>query len=114
MAEEDVPQNAKARGQELIAGMQTLSHEHPWIGDVRGMGLMLAMELVEDPGTKEPSPRRTKALLEAAKQEGLLVGFSGLFDHVVRVAPSLLVTAQESQEALERLGRACARVTEQG
>ena len=112
MAEEDVPQNAEARGRELTAGMQALSREHPWIGDVRGMGLILAMELVEDPATKKPSPLRTKALLEAAKAEGLLLGVSGLYDNVVRVAPSLLVTADESQEALDRLGRACARVTE--
>ncbi len=111
MAEENAPQNAKDRGRELVAGMEALAGEHPWIGEVRGKGLILAMELVEDPATKKHSPQRAKALLEAAKVEGLLLGLSGLFDNVVRVAPSLLVTADESQEALDRLGRACALVS---
>jgi 4-aminobutyrate aminotransferase-like enzyme len=111
MAEENAPQNAEDRGRELVAGMEALAGEHPWIGEVRGKGLILAMELVEDPATKKHSPQRAKALLEAAKVEGLLLGLSGLFDNVVRVAPSLLVTADESQEALDRLGRACALVS---
>jgi 4-aminobutyrate aminotransferase-like enzyme len=110
MVEEDVPTNAAARGRELREGLEALSRAHPWIGDVRGMGLMQAMELVEDPGTKEPSPSRAAALMEATKAEGLLVGLGGLYGNVVRIGPSLLITQAEMAEAIERLGRACARV----
>ncbi len=74
------------------------------------MGLMQALELVVDPDSKKPDGARGKALLEAAKAEGLLVGLAGLNGHVVRVAPSMLITEDEIAESLDRLGRACARV----
>lgn len=111
LAENDAPGNSAARGHQLTAGMVQLQRQHAWIGEVRGMGLMQAMELVEDPETKEPSAARTTALLEACKSEGLLLGMSGFYSNVVRLAPSLLVTEEETREALERLGRACARVS---
>ena len=75
------------------------------------MGIMIGIELVEDPATKEPSPGRAKALLEAAKTEGVLVGLSGMFDNVIRIAPSLLITAEESREGITRLARAFAAVS---
>ena len=83
---------------------------YDWIGDVRGMGLMQALELVQDRSTKEPAPQRAKALLEAAKDEGLLVGIGGLDGQVIRIGPSLLITEAELAEGLDRLGRACERV----
>jgi 4-aminobutyrate aminotransferase-like enzyme len=110
MVEEDVPSNAFARGQQLRAGLEALSRSHPWIGDVRGMGLMQAIELVEDPATKEPSPAKAKAVMEATKAEGLLLGVGGLYGNVVRAGPSLLITETEMAEALERLERACERI----
>jgi len=110
MVEEDVPSNAAVRGQQLRDGLEALSRRYPWIGDVRGMGLMQAMELVEDPATKEASPGKAKALMEATKAEGLLLGLGGLYGNVVRIGPSLLVTEAEMTEALERLDRACAKV----
>jgi 4-aminobutyrate aminotransferase-like enzyme len=74
------------------------------------MGLMQALELVDDRRTKAPSPTRAKRLLEATKAEGVLVGVGGLHNHVIRMGPSLLITAEEVDDALDRLGRACARV----
>ena len=53
MVDEDVPANAEARGGELRAGLLALQQVHPWIGDVRGMGLMQAMEIVEEPVRQE-------------------------------------------------------------
>ena len=110
MVRENVPARAAERGTQLRAGMDELAESHAWIGEVRGMGLMQAMELVEDRTTKAPSPRRARALLEAAKEEGLLVGAGGLNGHVIRIGPSLLITEEEVAEALARLQRACARV----
>ncbi len=110
MVREDVPSRAAARGEQLRAGLESLQHEHSWIGDVRGMGLMQALELVEDPHTKEPSPSKAKQLMEATKEERLLIGVGGLHGHVVRIGPSLLITEDEMAEGLERLGRACNRV----
>ncbi len=74
------------------------------------MGLMQALELVEDPHTKEPSPKKGKLLLEATKEEGLLLGVGGLHGNVIRMGPSMLISEDEIAEGLERLRRACARV----
>jgi len=110
MVEEDVRQRAQERGAQLYAGLMELYARFRWIGDIRGMGLMQAMELVEDPDTKEPSPQKTKQLMEAAKAEGLLIGVGGLHGHVIRLGPSLLITEAEMDEGLEHLERACHRV----
>ena len=110
MQRENVPARAVGLGRILRAGLERLAQQFPWIGDVRGMGLMQAMELVEDPKTREPSPKRAAALLESAKQERLLIGTGGLFGHVMRIAPQLLMTEAELADGLERLERACKRV----
>ena len=78
------------------------------------MGLMWALEIVEDPHTKEPAPQMAKAFLEAAKEEGLLIGIGGLQGHVLRIGPSLLITEAEVAEGLDRLRRACERVDHVG
>ncbi|MBM4184453.1 MAG: aspartate aminotransferase family protein [Gemmatimonadetes bacterium] len=109
LREERAPTNAAARGAELWAGLLGLQKRHPWIGDVRGMGLMQAMEIVRDPKTKEPDAKRTSKLMEAAREERLLIGSGGLFGNVVRIGPSLLITADEIGEGVEKLGRACRR-----
>ena len=110
MREERVYYNAEERGRELCAGLMELQKKHPWIGDVRGMGLMQALELVVDPVGKKPDPKRTNALLEACRDEGVLLGQGGMWGQCVRIGPSLLVTADEIAEGLQKLGRACARV----
>ena len=110
MVREGVPARAAVRGAQLRAGLEALQRRHQWIGEVRGMGLMQALELVDDRRTKAASPTRAKRLLEATKAEGVLVGVGGLHNHVIRMGPSLLITAEEVDEALDRLGRACARV----
>ncbi|MEQ9400971.1 MAG: aspartate aminotransferase family protein [Longimicrobiales bacterium] len=111
MREEDVPARAEARGRQLREGLVALQARHPWIGDVRGKGLMQAMEIVEDPdGERTPDPARCRALLEATREERLLLGQGGMVGHVVRIGPSLLVEEAEIAEGLEKLGRACAAV----
>ncbi|HEV8597950.1 MAG TPA: aspartate aminotransferase family protein [Gemmatimonadales bacterium] len=110
MERENVPERSARLGKQLRAGLERLARQHAWIGDVRGMGMMQALELVEDPTSKEPSPKKAAALLEAAKAERLLIGTGGLFGHVIRIAPQLLMTEAELADGLERLARACVRV----
>jgi len=110
MKEEKVYRNAEERGKELRAGLLNLQKRHPWIGDVRGMGLMQALEIVVDPVGKKPDPKRTNAILEACRDEGVLLGQGGMWGQCVRIGPSLLVTPDEIAEGLEKLRRACARV----
>jgi 4-aminobutyrate aminotransferase-like enzyme len=73
------------------------------------MGLMQAMEIVRDPKTKEPDAKRTSKLMEAAREERVLIGSGGLFGNVVRIGPSLLITEDEMAEGIEKLARACKR-----
>ncbi len=110
MVRESVPRRCAERGDQLRRGLEKLQSEFDWIGEVRGMGLMQALELVEDRMSKTPSPQKTKAVLEAAKEENLLVGIGGLHGNVIRLGPSMLVTETEVQDALKRMGRALKRV----
>ncbi len=107
MERENVPKRCSERGEQIRSGMDELAAELEWIGEVRGMGLMVAMELVEDRGSKEPSPARARAVLEAAKREGLLLGVGGRHGHVVRMGPSMLVRPEEVEEGMARFSRAC-------
>ncbi len=111
MVEEDVPSRAQARGRQLRSGLLALQGRYPWIGEVRGMGLMQAMELVTNPHSRTPDPERAHALLEATRDEGLLLGKGGTHGHVIRIGPSLLVTEDEIAEGLDKLEKACERAT---
>ena len=110
MRDHAAPLNAQARGDQLRAALLEMQERHPWMGDVRGMGLMQAIEIVKDPESKEPDQARTKALLEASREEGVLIGQGGLNGTVIRLGPSLLITEAEMAEGIEKLGRAVDRV----
>jgi 4-aminobutyrate aminotransferase len=75
------------------------------IGDVRGRGLMLAIELVV-PGGEDPDPATAGRLLEETRQRGLLVGKGGLHGNVIRMAPPMTLTDDEAHEALDVLAAA--------
>ncbi len=107
MQREDVRTLCEARGAQVRVEMERLCSDFDWIGEVRGMGLMQAMEIVDHPETRRPDAARAQALLEAARDENLLVGVGGRYGHVVRMGPSMLVTEEEVDEAMARLARAC-------
>ena len=88
----------RKRGKELAAGLQKLAHKHPSLGEVHGLGLLLAIEI------KAEAPFDQAALVRAAMARGLLLIRGG--ERAVRVLPPLTVTPAEIQEALARLDRA--------
>jgi alanine-glyoxylate transaminase / (R)-3-amino-2-methylpropionate-pyruvate transaminase len=110
MERENTPKRSAERGQQLRGYLEGFKEQFPFIGDVRGMGLMQAMELVEDRKTKEPSPKKTLALMEAAKRQGLLIGKGGTYGNVIRIAPSMLVSKAEIDDGCRRLGKALQEV----
>ena len=110
MEAEDIPSRAGRLGHELREALVALAEDHAYIGDVRGMGLMQALELVEDRKSKEPSPGKTNALMEAAKREGLLLGKGGRWGNVIRIAPPMLMTDSELRDGIAKLERALAAV----
>lgn len=107
----DLLQNATVQGRRLRAGLEALQAKHPLIGDVRGMGLMQALELVEDRKTKAPAKKAIALLFEEARRLGLIIGKGGLYGNVVRVTPPLNVTGEEVDRALGLLDKAFAAVT---
>ncbi len=95
--------NAAEQGAHLRAGLEELKRKHPVIGDVRGMGLMQALELVEDRQSKKPAPAATAAVMEAARENGILIGKGGLYGNVVRITPPLNISRSDVDEFLKRL-----------
>jgi len=87
-------ENAETQGSRLRTSMETQKGRYPFIGDVRGMGLMQAFEMVE-PGTRKPNPAKATALVNAARKRGLLIGKGGRYGNVIRVAPHLNVSQED-------------------
>ena len=112
MEEEAAPEQIGEVGRHLRAGLEQLWGKYPLIGDVRGIGLMQAAELVKDRQTKEPATEETAYLLDQAKELGLLVGKGGMYSNALRIAPPLIATKDHVDEALEKLDHAFARTQE--
>jgi alanine-glyoxylate transaminase / (R)-3-amino-2-methylpropionate-pyruvate transaminase len=101
--EENLPANAETMGRRLREGLEDLKrHFSRNLGDVRGMGLMQAVELVVDETTKDRTPEKnlTNRIFEEARKRGLLIGKGGLEGNAFRIAPALTVNASEIDEAL--------------
>jgi len=107
LLDHDLQGNALKVGARLAEGLRSIAARHAVVGDVRGKGLMLGVELVE-PAGGGPNPGAAARVLEEARQRGLLVGKGGLFGNTLRVAPPLSVTEAEADEALGILGAAVA------
>lgn len=93
-------------GAYLRAGLLALQAKHALIGEVRGMGLLQALELVTDRGSRTPAPAETNAVLEAARQQGLLIGKGGLHGNCLRLSPPMNIGRSDIGEFLLRLDRA--------
>jgi 4-aminobutyrate aminotransferase len=87
--EQNLNVNAANMGCYLRGKLNELREKHSLIGDVRGMGLMQALELVEDRQTKAPAKAATAQVMEAARRNGLLIGKGGLYGNVLRISPPL-------------------------
>jgi alanine-glyoxylate transaminase / (R)-3-amino-2-methylpropionate-pyruvate transaminase len=89
---ENIQENARVVGGHLKQRLLELQDRQPLIGEVRGLGLMLGVELVRDRQTKEPASTETADLLERCKERGLLIGKGGLFGNVLRIKPPMCLT----------------------
>jgi 4-aminobutyrate aminotransferase-like enzyme len=94
-------QNALRIGALMKKRLQEMQEKSPYVGDVRGMGLVMGVELVKDKKTKEPAPDLTHKLIDIAAENGLLIGPVGVFGNVIRVAPPLVITEAEAHESLD-------------
>ncbi len=100
LIEHDLQGNSLKQGSRLYESILPVTEETPWILELRGKGLMLAIETVE-PGSIEPDGARAGQLLEECRKRGLLIGKGGLYGNVLRIAPPMSVTEEEIDTAAE-------------
>jgi 4-aminobutyrate aminotransferase / (S)-3-amino-2-methylpropionate transaminase / 5-aminovalerate transaminase len=98
--EERLSERAEAIGETLRARMESWQERFDFVGDVRGLGAMLAIEIVKDRGTKEPDADLAGAIAEGAFERGLLLLRAGIHSNCIRVLVPLVITDEQLSEAL--------------
>jgi alanine-glyoxylate transaminase/(R)-3-amino-2-methylpropionate-pyruvate transaminase len=104
--QEGLQENSLRIGAQLRAGFERLAQKHSLIGDIRGLGLMLGVELVRDRSTKEPAKAECAAVFEACKDLGLLIGKGGLSGNTLRIKPPMIFSASDADFMLAVLDEA--------
>jgi 4-aminobutyrate aminotransferase len=104
--------NAAETGAYLRGKLEEMKAKYPLIGDVRGMGLMQAIELVEDRESKKPAVDATLALMEMARENRLLIGKGGTFGNVIRLSPPLNISKSDVDDFALRLDASLKQVTQ--
>lgn len=108
--QEGLQENAHKVGARLKEGLQRLMARYPLIGDVRGLGLLLGVELVRHRETKQPATAETLEVLERLREVRVLAGKGGLDGNVVRIKPPLCIKPDDADFAVEALDYALSRV----
>ena len=108
MQKHDLPGQAKRKGEHVIGKLRELQSQLPIIGDVRGLGLMIGIELVED-AKKTPATAKAEAAKSACFKAGLLIGVGGVYGNVLRLQPPLVITQEQLDRASPLSRRHCAK-----
>jgi len=103
--EEKLQDNARTVGAALKESLLELQNKHEVIGDVRGKGLMLAIELVKDRRSKEPDPETTARVFERTREHGLIASKSGPYRSVIRMCPPLCLSMDDVEDVVDRFDR---------
>jgi 4-aminobutyrate aminotransferase-like enzyme len=106
--EEGLVENAARRGEALMVRLQRFQERCRLVGEVRGRGLMIGLELVRDPRNKEPAPGEAKVARAALRERGILVGVGGQFGNVLRLQPPLSITVEECTRLADETERVLA------
>jgi alanine-glyoxylate transaminase/(R)-3-amino-2-methylpropionate-pyruvate transaminase len=102
---EGLQANALKNGNQILAGLECLKAKHNLIGDVRGKGLLLGIELVKDRVTKEPATAECAQVLESCRDMGLLLGKGGLYGQTIRFSPPMCLHQKDVDFLLDVLDR---------
>lgn len=108
--QENLAHNARVVGDYLREKLMGLQERYETIGDVRGMGLMQALEIVKDRKTKEPDAQSVAKLFEDTRKRGVLIGKGGLYGNVVRLGPPLIATKDHIDELVSALDAGLAEI----
>jgi len=112
LIEEDrLMDNAETAGKRFREGLNALQEKHASIGDVRGMGLMVGVELVKDRKTKEPAGDLASKVLELSRANGLVIGKGGLYANVLRMSPPLNISTADIDQAVSILDKSLEEAT---
>ena len=106
MFDERLPEGGARKGERVMANLRDLAARHDLIGEVRGLGLMIGIELVTDRATKEPAAKQAAEVRRLSREAGVLVGVGGQAGNVVRFQPPLVIADAELDRAVETLDRA--------
>jgi alanine-glyoxylate transaminase/(R)-3-amino-2-methylpropionate-pyruvate transaminase len=98
---ENLQANSLKLGNHIHAGLAKLKDKHKIIGDVRGKGLMIGIEMVKDRTTKQPASAECQQVLETARELGLLIGKGGLWGQTIRFAPPMCITQADADFMLD-------------
>jgi 4-aminobutyrate aminotransferase-like enzyme len=110
MDREKLLDHVKEIGGLLKRRLTELAEEHDFVGDVRGRGLMLGMELVKDRQSKEPWKDGTRDLQMACLRRGLIVWKAGRFGNVLRLLPPLVTTKEQIEKGADLLAEAASTI----
>lgn len=103
-------ENARVVGAHLLDGFKALAHVHPLIGDVRGKGMILGVELVRDRASKESAATEAAKLVYRCKELGLILFYGGIYSNVIEVTPPLIMTCEEADRGLAIIDQALSDV----
>lgn len=105
---EKLVNRAEVLGHRLMEAFQRLQSKYPAIGDVRGKGLVIGLEIVADPASRQPAPQLAKSLQMELRKNGLILGVGGVHNNTLRMSPPLVLTDDQVEQTLSAFERAFA------
>jgi 4-aminobutyrate aminotransferase-like enzyme/Ser/Thr protein kinase RdoA (MazF antagonist) len=108
--DESLMENARRIGTEIVSGIQALSSRFPIIGDVRGSGLFIGVELVKDRQTLEPASYETQRVMNTLRNNGVLVGMDGIYGNVLKIRPPMIFSTHHVETLLYQLENALSTI----
>ena len=110
--DEGLVENAAATGVYLLEGLRALGNRHPAIGDVRGAGLFIGLELVEDRAAKTPAPTIAKAMINGLRRHGVLIGAAGAHGNILKIRPPLPFSRENADQVIHACDVVLAEIAE--
>lgn len=110
LEDERLPEEAARKGERILSRLRELADHHELIGDVRGLGLMIGIELVSDRDSKTPVTQEAVQVRRLCREAGVLVGVGGQAGNVVRFQPPLIISDEELNRAVDTLDRVLAQI----
>jgi 4-aminobutyrate aminotransferase-like enzyme len=108
LEDEKLQSRAAVLGERLMSGLRALQPSHPIIGDVRGSGLFVGVELVRDRATLEPAADEASELINRMKERGILLSTDGPFHNVLKIKPPMVLSEADVDMVIRAMDETCA------